>query len=47
MLLFHDIRPIFTNSSCGVYQAVEEAEITLHEQIIVDGDWMGIGIHYV
>lgn len=47
MLLFHDIRPIFTNPSCGVYQAVEDAGLTLDEQIIVDGQWMGIGIHYV
>lgn len=47
MLLFHDIRPIFTNPQCGVYEAVEEAGITLDEQIIVDGQWMGIGIHYL
>jgi len=47
MLLFHDIRPVITNPGCGVYQAIEEAGITLDEQIIVDGDWMGIGIHYV
>lgn len=47
ILLFHDIRPIYTNPSCGVYQAIEEAEITLDEQIIIDGQWMGIGIHYV
>ena len=47
MLMFHDIRPIFTNPGCGVYQAIEEAEITLDEEIIVDGQWMGIGIHYV
>lgn len=47
MLLFHDIHPIFTNPSCGVYQAVEDAGILLDEQIIVDGQWMGIGIHYI
>lgn len=47
ILLFHDIRPIFSNPSCGVYEAIEEAGISLDEQIIVDGQWMGIGIHYV
>jgi hypothetical protein len=47
MLLFHDIRPVFTTPSCGVYEAIQDFDLKLDEQIIVDGDWMGIGIHYV
>lgn len=47
MLLFHDIRPVFTTPQCGVYEAIQDYDLELHEQIVVDGDWMGIGIHYV
>lgn len=47
MLLFHDIRPVFTTPQCGVYEAIQDHDLELHEQIVVDGDWMGIGIHYV
>lgn len=47
MLLFHDIRPIISNPSCGVYEAITDSNLELHEEIVVDGGWMGIGIHYV
>lgn len=47
MVLFHDIRPIQPNPGCGVYLAIQDSNLELHEEIVVDGDWMGIGIHYV
>lgn len=47
MVLFHDIRPKQPNPGCGVYLAINDSGLELHEEIVVDGDWMGIGIHYV
>lgn len=47
MLLFHDIRPTVSNPQCGVYEAIVDSNLQLHEEIVVDGDWMGIGISYV
>lgn len=47
MILFHDIRPIQPNPACGVYLAIQDSNLELHEEIVVDGNWMGIGIHYV
>lgn len=47
MLLFHDIRPKKRNSSCGVYQAIIDCNITLDEEIISNEEIMGIGIKYI
>ena len=46
MLLFHDIRPIEATSNCGVYQAIQDSNIVLDEEISV-ADEMGIGIKYI
>ena len=46
MLMFHDIRPFVTNEHCGVYQAIQDSNIVLDEEISV-ADEMGIGIKYI
>ena len=47
LLMFHDIRPKTTNPNCGVYQAIQDSNITLDKEIVVNGDIMGIGLKYV
>ena len=46
ILMFHDIRPFETNEYCGVYQAIQDSNIVLDEEISV-ADEMGIGIKYI
>ena len=46
MLMFHDIRPFETNEHCGVYQAIQDSNSVLDEEISV-ADEMGIGIKYI
>tara|TARA_R100000951_G_scaffold105429_2_gene99228 strand:- start:980 stop:1594 length:615 start_codon:yes stop_codon:yes gene_type:complete len=47
LLMFHDIRPKDTTPNCGVYQAIEDCGITLDEEIVVDGQKMGIGFKWI
>jgi cephalosporin hydroxylase len=47
LLMFHDIRPKAINSSCGVYQAIQDSGIVLDKEVVVDGGIMGIGLKYV
>ena len=46
MLMFHDIRPVMATPNCGVYQAIQDSNIVLDEEISVAGE-MGIGIKYI
>ena len=46
ILLFHDIRPIAVNPSCGVYQAIMDSKLTLDTEIITNEGIMGIGLIY-
>ena len=47
LLLFHDIRPIETTNNCGVYEAIQDANIELDIEISVVDSEMGIGIKYI
>lgn len=47
MVLFHDIRPIEADNSCGVYQAIVDSNIVLDREICYNGNIMGIGIKYI
>ncbi len=47
ILMFHDIRPLTITSSCGVYQAIKDCEISLDKEIVVDGSKMGIGLKFI
>ena len=47
ILLFHDIRPIQPDNSCGVYQAIIDSDIVLDREICYNGNIMGIGIKYI
>jgi hypothetical protein len=47
LLMFHDIRPKETNFNCGVYQAIQDSNITLDKEIIVNGNIMGIGLKFI
>jgi hypothetical protein len=47
LVLFHDIRPIEPDNSCGVYQAILDSNIVLDREICYNGNIMGIGIKYI
>ena len=47
ILLFHDIRPIEADNSCGVYQAIKDSNLVLDKEICYNGNLMGIGIKYI
>lgn len=47
IVLFHDIRPMKADNSCGVYQAIIDSKIILDREICYNRDIMGIGIKYV
>jgi hypothetical protein len=47
LLMFHDIRPKETNSNCGVYQAIQDFEITLDKEIVTNENTMGIGLKFI
>ncbi len=47
LLLFHDIRPITATNDCGVYQAIQDSNIKLDEEISTSNAEMGIGIKYI
>jgi hypothetical protein len=44
LALFHDIRPIQPDNSCGVYQAISDSKIILDREICYNGSIMGIGL---
>jgi predicted O-methyltransferase YrrM len=46
ILLFHDIRPIEANPSCGVYKAIIDSGLKLDTEIVTNEGIMGIGIIY-
>jgi len=47
ILMFHDIRPVQVNESCGVYKALKDLDISLDTEIVTDNGWMGIGIKFI
>jgi hypothetical protein len=47
VLMFHDIRPKQVNNSCGVYQAIQDAGITLDTEIVTNENIMGIGLKFI
>ena len=47
VLMFHDIRTKQVNNSCGVYQAIQDAGITLDTEIVTNENIMGIGLKFI